>query len=363
MNIDYKLNSLKNSLNQDTINLKLIQQQIKNLTNFNEKQNYEYLNDLLYPEKRKGVKIPSQIPRPTCTFQLNSFYNIKTSNQGALLVKVCPFFLADTKGLNRKYTWKTTPTSSKTSGFICEYFSRAMVSNWLAMDGETRQESAIWNMPDFDLGQTIPENVYESYRLVSASLRMKYIGPLEEAQGTLGGAIINRDDQTIGSRNYVSSSNIYNPGIKGESTTCPFNNDFTVFDILRDAIYSTENSVLEGVRLLYFPIDNSYEEFIPLTNMSNVRFTTIQADVQSYKPYLTSEITKNNFWWFIYGQNLQPSKSYFRLEMTCNFECLPSAALMNYIPISISICPIDLKLKKKFIEEVQEKAVQKLNNF
>jgi hypothetical protein len=231
------------------------------------------------------------------------------------------------------------------------------------MDGETKVPDGIWNMTCFDLGQTIPENVYDSYRLVSASLRMKYIGPLEEAQGTLGGAIINRDDQNVGSRYYTSTAEEYNPTVRGSSTLAPFNNDFTVFDILRDAVYSTENSVLEGVRLLYFPIDNSYEEFIPLTNMSNVRFSKIQTINQYSQPYLTSEISKNSFWWFIYGQNLQPNKSYFRLEMTCNFECLPSAALMNYMPISISICPIDLKLKKKFIEEVQEKAIQKLNNF
>ena len=56
MDINYKLNLLKLSLNASKLDLKNIQKQINEILKYKELRNYDYLNTLLYPEKPEDVK-------------------------------------------------------------------------------------------------------------------------------------------------------------------------------------------------------------------------------------------------------------------------------------------------------------------
>ena len=63
---------LYQSINGEKMNFENIKNSVDALAQFNEKQEYNYLNNLLYPERCKGVKIPSPVPVPSCSFQLFS---------------------------------------------------------------------------------------------------------------------------------------------------------------------------------------------------------------------------------------------------------------------------------------------------
>lgn len=56
------------------MDLSKVKDAVTALTQFNKRQQYNYLNNLLHPERCKGVKIPSPIPVPSCSFQLHIIY-------------------------------------------------------------------------------------------------------------------------------------------------------------------------------------------------------------------------------------------------------------------------------------------------
>ena len=64
-----QLGNLYNEINKDNIDLNNVQSSINSLSSYNNKQEYNYLSNLLNPEKCKGGKIPSAIPIPSCAFQ------------------------------------------------------------------------------------------------------------------------------------------------------------------------------------------------------------------------------------------------------------------------------------------------------
>ena len=92
-------------------------------------------------------------------------------------------------------------------------------------------------------------NVYDQYRLVSASMVVKYIGRLDIVSGVIGGAIVYNDDPTIGA--HFS---------QGTNTTNVYMAKYGNFDLAMDSFYHQEYMVLDGLRQLYFPLDNSFEE-------------------------------------------------------------------------------------------------------
>ena len=88
-----KLNNLRTSLNSDEINVKSVNQQIKDIAKYDQVQNFDYLSNMLRPEKARGSKIPSQIPIPSCSFQLHNSIALKTNASGNLAFIMNPFFL------------------------------------------------------------------------------------------------------------------------------------------------------------------------------------------------------------------------------------------------------------------------------
>ena len=60
------LSDLYASLTGERLDLNNIANTVDMLMKYNAKSEYNYLNNLLYPEKCKSVKIPSPIPIPSC---------------------------------------------------------------------------------------------------------------------------------------------------------------------------------------------------------------------------------------------------------------------------------------------------------
>lgn len=362
------LGELKQSLDANTLQLRVIQRQIEQLSKFSESENYEYLNDLLYPETRPGAKIPSRVPIPSTTFQLKSVATLDTNNKGNMLIKINPWVLATESCVGKWFdSISGRPDIGPTWAYIYAPITSAAYINYNDLDGINENDySKDMRFKTIDMNQMIPDGLYSTFRVVSASARAKYIGPIEKASGICGGGISNAYLPGAAFR-YASY------GKKSFDTRPPFDPNhesyntlqcayqFTDFNNINHLVYSYTGNVLDGIRLLYFPVDNKYEEFTKV-------FTGDQKDIKNVPfppgyvgvpPCAEFTCFRNNFWWLIYFQGLPVSSSCVRLELTINYELMPSEKYLNYMPISINPVYIDSKMRRKLLMKVASKAVTK----
>ena len=352
MNIVNRLKILKSLLNKSNFNLDDIYKQIDLIYKYKEITSYEYLNNLLYPEKYKGAKIPSNVPLPTSTFQLRNQFKLKTNNKGNFVLCMNPFFLAGESLLEKTYT----PTYPAREGEAIDSYKVLSVSNlWYNnsynMDGIIPDKNWI----PYDIGQMVPD-VYCKYRLVSGVISMKYVGPLDEVQGTVGGSVLLTDEKYFATKYKIVDFDAFNFDSVNTSLA-----DYTMFNYLRNGLYNKENTSIEGVRMLYFPVDNSYEEFKELCVGKNVDIEYTHV-ISQYRPIFSSNQYKTGFNWFLYAYNCEPQAEHFQIEYTLNFECIPSSKYINYIPTNTSSFNMTPKEKRDVLEEVKKNIIQKLNN-
>ena len=234
---------LYKSMNGEDIDIDGMMNAVDALMKFNAKSKHNYLNDLLYPEIYKDVKIPSPIPVPSCSFQLHNTINLKANHYGNLAIMFNPFFLANNVHV-------IDPNNPKTDQSGYGYYIDNISSFYANNSGTLNGFSENGNWFPCDIGQMIPD-VYNQFRLVSASIVVKYIGRLDIASGVIGGAIIYQDSNEIGSQgrrfklpNYEETTDyISTPG---------FLSKYGNFDLAIDSHYHQQNYILDGIRLLYF---------------------------------------------------------------------------------------------------------------
>lgn len=344
-----KLNGLRTSLNGDNVNVRSVRQQIRDISRFDQERNFDYLSNLLKPEKAKGCKIPSQIPIPSCSFQLHNAITLTTNSSGNIAFIMNPFFLASNTIVGQRL-----PNVEGNYTYVHKYLTSAWLNNSDTLTGAAADDN--WSPVDF--GQTIPP-VYDQYRLVSASLVVKYIGRLDNVQGLVGGAILYADNSAIGGQVQVASASTgaYDPAGNGTNTVTEGLSQYGNFDLAQDSYYHSENMTLEGVRELYFPIDNSFEEYMKVVDPSSgLDGNSTDAGVELVA---ANDIFKSGFNWFFYATNAPPSTSCFKLDIYCNFECLPNAKYLNYMPVSLTPFTVPLEEKKKAILMAQDRPIMK----
>lgn len=259
------------AISGDKINLEEVKDSVEALEQLKKAQEHEYMNALLRPERTRGAKLPSQMPIPSSSFQLKQSFYLNTNASGNACLLFNPYFLAS-GGTN----------------------STLFVNNDVTLTGT----SANNNFNAVNIGQVIPA-VYNQYRLVSGSIVAKYIGRLDIVQGLIGGAVI--FDQGI------------SPVTVG--TVNPNLQKYGDFNLAQDAFFWQEHFSLKGIRELYFPLDNKFEEY---QNMGN---------------------SINGFGYLIYISGAPPSTSAYKIDIYLNMECLPDVSFLNYIPTSISTTP------------------------
>lgn len=305
------------------------------LSKYNDKMKYGYLEMLLHPEKVKCGKIPSPIPVPSCSFQLHNCITLSTNSSGNLSFVFNPYFLYDSDLKGQIYSTSTDQVSLM-------YLTSLAINNHDSLTGNSEND---WFLGS-NIGQDVP-NVYSQYRLVSASVVLRYIGRLDITSGVCGGAIIFDDDRYINGRvkGVVSGDEhrMNNPYAK-----------YGNFDLAMDSYYHQENLCIDGLRMLYFPVDNSYEEYIKLCDKSSITFND---------PNCLSEEDqfKNGFKMIGYVMGAPASQACFKLDIYCNFECLPNPKFLNYMPTSTNNYSISSTEKKNAIMSVQKNAIMKSN--
>lgn len=347
-----QLGKLYSEMSKNVMDLDSVKNSINALKQFNATQEYTYLGNLLYPEKCKGVKIPTPIPVPSCSFQLHNCVTLSTNSSGNLGIIFNPYFLADSTLTDTIYT---DPTVEGTTRQI-DYVSSLYIDNNDNLTGSSVDN----NWKPMNIGQVIP-NVYDQYRLVSASLVIKYIGRLDIASGVIGGAIVFDELNGIGGVVATTSE------IGGVSTTVRNNivpenlAKYGNFDLAMDSFYHQENLCLEGIRELYFPIDNSFEEYVKTMNGEHLQL--LKDKISSGKGALIADqdYVKNGFNWMVYVLGAPANSACFKLDIYLNFECLPNANFMNYLPLTLSPMGTSSEEKRKANLIVQQKPVMKVN--
>ena len=350
--LDEKLKALKIAMNKDKLNLEEIKRKMEVIRDFSTGEELAYLNSLLDPKGTRGAKIPSMCNTPSCSFQLHNYITFKPVQGGLDVFVVNPFFLAsdvyrDVTKLN------INDTEYYLNSNVGLYFTCSQNGSF---DGKTPQDSFYFPSA---YQQQIPP-VYNKYRLVSGCMEVKYVGELEKASGVIGGGVVFTKSNCLGGR---LTKYIHEVG-----TLALRNPDYAKygdFELIRDSVYFQENSCLEGLRLLYFPLDNSFLEFKKVFTGAPSEIISVgtTSNGGSYAR-ITEDCFTSGFNWAVYMEGVPESEiRNFRVDFYYNYECLPNPEFLNYMPISLNMCHLTPSMIQKFVEEVQKNAIQKLNNF
>jgi hypothetical protein len=248
-------------------------------------------------------------------------------------------------------------TSPISNGYNCipQYSSSLWVNNSDTLTGQAPDD----NFKAFNISQGIPP-VYDQYRLVSASIIVRYIGRLDWVSGVIGGAIVYDDSRYVGEAYKVEG---HDTVFYSKNQLAKYGN----FDLALDSFYHQENLCVEGLRQLYFPVDNSFEDYTKIWS-SSLSSTTFYANILADAGLMSSmtvtadeDYYKSGFNFLTYVLGAPANQNCFKVDIYCNFECLPNAAFLNYMPISPPAPCVDAVVKRQSIAVVQEKPIGKAN--
>lgn len=328
-----KLNNIKQKLNSDPIDLSALKKEFESFMQLKQKENYSYLEDLLDPINRKGVTLPSKIPTATCSFQLHNEFPFNLNTRGYYAILINPFFLTSIKaGDIIPYKNGDSPRPEKITELE---FVRPPNQVWKV--GDSYYGGAAENDPYVDacdgMQFSIPP-IYTSYRVVSACAQLSYTGNVTEAQGIVGGEINLQKFQGLSATIFY----VFESGDKIPLTSEAPAGISSVFPLKRmgQSIYSIENNVLEGVKMLYFPLDNSFTEFKPVMTANNVQCKRGYRRVGTGRPLITGPEQDGFNWIFYVAQGKPNDQNSYKIEYWINYECIPDSKFLNYIPIAIN---------------------------
>lgn len=334
---------LHNSVKGDNLDINKFENVITALQHMNAENEYDYLNALLHPERCKGVKIPSPIPVPSCAFQLHNTITLNTNSSGNLAVLFNPFFLYNDSLIGVSYQYNNI------GAYVVDFASSFVYNNDDALDGRTVVNTG-WKVAN--LGQGIP-NVYNQYRLVSASIVVRYIGRMDITSGVIGGAIVY--DESILPSMQVHEGNTTNRIGALNSDLIKYSN----FDLAMDSFYHQETNCIKGLREIYFPLDNTYEEYSKMVGTINEMTNKPVGNFDVFPTF--SGLCKSGFQQMIYVLGAPSNTSCFKFDIYCNFETLPNASFLNYMPVSLSQHNVSPEIKKQSIAVVQKNPITTLD--
>ena len=334
----------------------------------------DYLNNMLYPEKCKGVKIPSMTAIPSCAFQFHSTINLTTNSSGNLVLVCNPYYLCDKSSFPfdvgfPMFEIPDVPDPPSFPNMKAMSTSSLWLYNGNNLTGNSKITSAEgpFEFNGINIGQDIPP-LYDQYRLVSAALTIRYIGKMDNASGVIGGSIVFDD---LGFISCNANADPSDPAIEDmPSWDFPPLSKYTDFNLIKDAYYHHENLSIEGMKLLYFPIDNSYDEFVKINDLSHAKFKKVPHDgiepgtgIDTYnlfRTYIDKDYYKSGFNWVVYTSGAPANSTCFKLDLYCNFECLPNSSYLSYMPISLNNYSISTQERKQQQLLIQKNPILKL---
>lgn len=341
------LNNLYTAMTGDVMDIDNVENAVDALKIFNEKRNCYYLDTLLNPEMTKGAKIPASIPVPSAAFQMHNTVTLATNSSGNLAFMFNPYML-----YNKDDKFHYAVSQQET--YDSEWLSTLWANNSENLTGSSPNENWI----PVNIGQGIPP-VYGSYRVVSASVVVKYIGRMDIASGVAGGAIIFDDNPCVGAQYLKKVED--GEGHVLEEHKYTLNRGLAKygnFDLAMDAFYHQENLALQGIREIYFPLDNSYEEYIETMKASKSQHSWVMQGISTeIETTYDKDLYKSGFNYFFYVLGAPANSSCFKVDIYVNYECLPDSNFLNYMPISPAAPAISPMEKSGYIKYVQQQPI------
>lgn len=318
-----KILTLKRLLGQNKLDLRLIQEQIDEMYRLKMFHNFDYMSNLLNPSIR-GVKIPSLTPQPSYSFTLTKQQKITTNASGKSLVVFRPFFLThDYRGIYRRNPWQ------QRFNYLASPLSTFLVYT------EQSSNNLVCSANPIDVGQTVPEGLFQSYRLVSASLKVRFNAEMKSGSGFISGAQVDVYDPSIHGKYYTKT----NPGL-------PFDPEATTYQLTALGGYWTQLSSLQArpsfqivntlgsLSFIYYPLDTSMLEYYSFFTTREIVVSKMR-NGSSYNPQWWVDnpllYKQTTFAWVIRSEGLPANTTCLLFDIQCNFECLPTVKAQKYI--------------------------------
>lgn len=368
-----KLNELYNSLDNKDRNIDEIINKIKKIIDYKNEDKIKYLNSLLNPEQYKDVKMPSTIPIPSCTYSFHTSFITQPNNDGIFRYIINPNFLYKQrmKDLNSNHLIvgerdEVILNSFRERGknyYTVDYLSSGIQFSDYDKGMHIEGIPGSLQANSINLNQNVPD-IYLKYRLVSASVIIKYIDKLEKSSGIIGGTIV------IDKMNNIAGHGEMITGGYGYITDFTDKNIFKYYDIklIRNTFYYKEVNCIDGLKLVYFPIDNSYEEFVDIIDIDDVtNFDLYNVGKMYGRPFskISLELNDNykgGFYFYFFTEGGTPGTKY-KIDLYCNFECLPNLNKFNYLSYNTNNMNITNNEKQEIINIIQNKPINKIKDF
>ena len=353
---------------------------IINLIITNKYNKYIYLDYLLNPDIYKYVKIPGKIILPTSSFQLHKIIKIKTNTKGNIGIIFNPFFIYDYRFYNINYynndnnnmVFYSNNGESYKYSYIKDHSSEKNWENWYSfiylsslLINNSDDDNNIFgnNWMPIDIQQY--QKIHTKYRLVSSEIIVRYIGPEIESSGSFYGAIINNNNNK-----YINScmaridSGLLSYNIEYiNNTNCQLKN-YNNLSMIYNSYYYKQTKCNEGIKLIYYPLDNSYEEFINRIHPKDIYYYHSEDENEEIKDFLQAKYNyRNGFNFMIIGNDLpyNENKDYIQIEIICNFETFLYSTYLNYIPYNQTNINLSDNEKKDILNIIKNNNIFKAN--
>jgi hypothetical protein len=275
--------NMHTAINRDKLDLYELDNLFKAMQHMQEDAKEYYINSLLYPEVSMGCKLPTLFPIPSSAFQMHFVATgIPTNSYGNLGWTWNPYFLQDAAATTAYSTFFVNTSGTYQGGAPDNNFNAQLIS---------------YNQ--------IPSGVYGSFRVVSASIVVSYIGRMDIVSGTIG--------MGIG----LNNSGVAPP--LGSGAPDPQSAIFGVTAQVDNLYFKERTPAANGIRGIYFPIDDKYTYFLPLNTLTGPGATL-------------TNCYNTGFYFAGYANGLPASTVSLRFDMYVNYEAMVIPGFNNFIP-------------------------------
>ena len=209
----------------------------------------QYIYALMHTDEiyNKGwaIKIPSRLPQPTTTFCFKDVEVLQPNSAGNLGIVWTPNYL----GTSDKIRSMFTGHQYQYGAFANLYIN---IHNTVGSQASNYFEAKLFR----NLNQR-----FSKYRLVSAMIKIKYIGAVINQAGTLSGCVSYSD---FSREVYADDEPITNAKVRAGLFNQAFDR-FGNFDIIKSGLWSRTISLTsdpEGLTAIYIPVDDLSEVFV-----------------------------------------------------------------------------------------------------
>jgi hypothetical protein len=248
-------------------------------------QNYQtsYARAILVPECVYQAKIPSIFPQPTISIHKHMTIPFTTSTNGLAAFIINPYIYLDT----------TTNAS----------YTGVAINNSALLSLNTAETVTGYSGLKQNFG--LLASVLQEYRLVSASVTIVPQSSVTNSQGTIASGVLNVNGQT--------------PFTVGVGGNFPLGGALTIAANVDNSLYYQKANVsaMESLRMIYFPLDPSYENYLNINNTHGVGQPSQPASGNN------TVVPGSDFWWVGYITGTAASAP-FVFELDFNFEALPT---------------------------------------